>query len=224
MQPDFIVRVPGGRRIVIEARSWEKSPGFRSHAAQQAGLIEEAAGADRAFVVVDGLERSNVPEGVVTLERLVPALQEEFALDAKPSRPKPRLRTPEGMIFAAMPFHSLYEDVYFGPMMEAARSVGAVCKRVDKEEYTGSIIDKMLSMIEESIAVIVDLSDSRPNVLYEAGYAHALQKPTLHICSTPLDELPFDVAQWNVLPYRAGQTHQLRSPLSRRLRVVLEQG
>ena len=29
-------------------------------------------------------------------------------------------------------------------------------------------------------AVIVDLSEAKPNVLYEAGYAHALNKPCIH--------------------------------------------
>jgi len=69
--------------------------------------------------------------------------------------------------------------------------------------------------------VIVDLSEAKPNVLYEAGYAHALRKPVVHICSTPLSELPFDVRNWNTIAYRRGQTALLREPLARRLKAVM---
>ena len=56
-------------------------------------------------------------------------------------------------------------------------------------------------LIEASIAVIIDLSEAKPNVLYETGYVHALSKPTVHICSTPMSGLPFDVRNWNTLKY-----------------------
>ena len=36
-------------------------------------------------------------------------------------------------------------------------------------------------MIKESDAVIADLSGAAPNVLYEAGFAHALDIETIHI-------------------------------------------
>jgi nucleoside 2-deoxyribosyltransferase len=77
-------------------------------------------------------------------------------------------------------------------------------------------------MIRKSVAVIVDLSESKPNVLYEAGYAHALKKPCIHICSTSMDKLPFDVAQWKTTPYQAGQTHKLRKDLTQRLKAIVD--
>ena len=73
----------------------------------------------------------------------------------------------------------------------------------------------------DSVAVIVDLSESKPNVLYEAGYAHAKGKATVHICSTDLTALPFDVRNWNTLSYKRGQTAHLREPLTRRLKAAL---
>ena len=50
----------------------------------------------------------------------------------------------------------------------------------------GASLTDVRTLIRESSAVICDLSEARPNVLYEAGFAHALDKPTIHICSTPL--------------------------------------
>ena len=72
--------------------------------------------------------------------------------------------------------------------------------------------------------MIADLSEAKPNVLFETGYAHALGKPCIHICSTPLAELPFDVRNWNTLAYEPGRTAALRDPLARRLRALLKAG
>jgi hypothetical protein len=222
LRPDFVVYAPDGRKFVIETKAWEKTLGFRNRAAHQAELYRTAIGADRAFVVVDGLERSRVSEGVVTTDKLIPALEEEFAEKAQPSRKrKPVQPPPQKDVFAAMPFAPEYDDVFFVAMAHAAKTIGAVCRRVDREEFSGDIVQQIESMIRNSTAVIIDLSESKPNVLYEAGYAHALGKPTVHICSTPLNELPFDVAHWNTIEYHKGQTYGLRRKLANRLKAVL---
>jgi nucleoside 2-deoxyribosyltransferase len=74
---------------------------------------------------------------------------------------------------------------------------------------------------QESIAVFVDLSEAKPNVLYETGYAHALKKPCIHICSTSLEKLPFDVFQWKTTKYNPGQIHRLGKELAQRLKEVI---
>jgi hypothetical protein len=57
--------------------------------------------------------------------------------------------------------------------------------------------------------VIVDLSEANPNVRYEAGYAHALNKPCIHIRSPSTEKLVFDVSHWKTTLYHPGQTHEL---------------
>jgi len=107
-------------------------------------------------------------------------------------------------------------------MSYAAEQVGAVCDRVDRREFQGNVVDEIHRMIRKSVAVIVDLSESKPNVLYEAGYAHALKKPCVHICSTSLERLPFDVGQWKTTLYHTGQTHKLQKELTQRLKAILD--
>jgi nucleoside 2-deoxyribosyltransferase len=111
---------------------------------------------------------------------------------------------------------------YFVAMSFAAEQVGAACKRVDETEFTGDIVQEIKRLISESVAVIVDLSEGRANVLYETGYAHALEKPTVHICSTDFSQLPFDVRNWNTIKYNRGQTTLLKQPLAERLGKVIE--
>jgi nucleoside 2-deoxyribosyltransferase len=83
------------------------------------------------------------------------------------------------------------------------------------------VVERIKRLIKESSAVIADLSEAKSNVLYEVGYAHALKRPTIHICSTPLEQLPFDVRNWNTITYVKGQTHKLKTDLARRLKAIL---
>ena len=71
-------------------------------------------------------------------------------------------------------------------------------------------------------AVIADLSTNEPDVLYELGLAHALQKPTVQICNTEYVELPFMVRNRETLLYQNGQIHLLSSRLSIYLQRLLE--
>ncbi|HSM14683.1 MAG TPA: hypothetical protein VLA66_11510 [Thermoanaerobaculia bacterium] len=222
VEPDFVVTAPDGRLVVVETKAWEASPGFAKHAEEQAEHYRALAGADAAYVVVRGLQRSRRASGVVTLDDLVESLRAELGkAGAGPSRRAPKLEPAARTIFAAMPFAREYEDTFFVAMAPAADAVGAVCKRVDREEYAGDVVARIESMIGDAAAVVADLSEARPNVLYEAGYARGLGKPTIAISSTPPKELPFDVNHWNILTYGRGQTHRLRSALTRRLKAVL---
>jgi len=171
--------------------------------------------------VIPGLKRNLPSKGVVTVDGLVPALMAEFQSTKARANPSEVTKV-EKLIFAAMPFAPQYEDVFFVAMSYAAEQVGAVCDRVDRREFQGNVVEEIHRMIRKSIAVIVDLSESKPNVLYEAGYAHALKKPCIHICSTSMDKLPFDVAQWKTTPYQAGQTHKLRKDLTQRLKAIVD--
>ena len=221
LRADFVVRGPDDRLIIIEAKSWDPKPGFTARAVQQARLYQEALRADAALIVLDELKRNMPSDGVVTINGLIPALKAELE---KPRKRRARIETGEGRptVFAAMPFSHEYDDVYFVAMSFAAESAGAVCTRIDRQEFEGDIVERIKKSIEECIAVIADLSESKPNVLYEAGYAHALKRPTVHICSTRLEDLPFDVRNWNTIEYKKGQTHQLRKALARRLRSVMQ--
>lgn len=219
---DFVVHAAAGKRYVIEAKAWSKKPGFQARAAHQARLIQEAAEADRAFVVVEGLQRSDLEGGALTVESLVPTLKTLLAQDIGLEKPTvSRIGEPACSVFAAMPFDEKYDDVFFVAMVFACKQCDLVCTRIDLQEFSGNVVQEIQSRIRDSVAVIADLSESNSNVLYEVGFSHAIKKPTVHICSTPLSKLPFDVAHWNTLRYSVGQTHALRRPLTRRLQSVL---
>lgn len=220
---DYLIYTPDGRIFAVELKTWSKFAGFTNQAARQSQLLRSDIGVDQAFIVVQGLERSRIANGVVSPEKLLPAILDAIGKgpSARKSRAPSIIKAPERIIFAAMPFDKKYEDVYYIAMASAADQVNAVCKRIDLEEYSGDIVLQIQGLISRSAAVIADLSESNPNVLYEVGYAHGRSIPTIQICSTPLGELPFDVAHWNTIRYSAGQTHSLIPKISSRLKAVL---
>lgn len=59
-------------------------------------------------------------------------------------------------------------------------------------------------------------------ILLIVGYAHAKNRPTVHICSTSLNRLPFDVKTWNTILYKKGQTHALKKLLAVTLKNVVK--
>ena len=227
MPADFAVTSPDGRLIIIETKEWKTiSKPLVDDAERQAKLFVTVGGADRAYIVVRELaSRAAAGPAVVALNELIPALLKTLKSSRARRTAKPKSgrtgKTVKKTVFAAMPFDGHYDDVHAVAMAYAADTVGAKCVRVDREMFSGNIMDTMFKMIKDAVAVIVDLSEAKPNVLYEAGFAHALRKPIIHICSTPLKKLPFDVAQWNTLPYNQGQTHAFRDTLAKHLKAVL---
>lgn len=84
---------------------------------------------------------------------------------------------------------------------EVCNSFGIVAERADDIEHSDKITDVILDKIKTSEFIIADLSGDKPNVYYEIGYAHALNKrPILY---RNLDStLHFDLAGHNVPSYR----------------------
>lgn len=64
-------------------------------------------------------------------------------------------------------------------------------KRGDESAEIGMITDHIITEILESDLLIADLSFLNPNVFYELGIAHAVEKPVIHIAHRDT-AIPFD--------------------------------
>ncbi len=97
----------------------------------------------------------------------------------------------------AEPLGSYYEKVY-KPAIEKA---GLTPIRADNDIFgTGKIIDQVWNGINSAKVLIAELTDRNPNVFYELGLAHALQKPVVLISSNEKD-VPFDLHHIRVIYY-----------------------
>jgi hypothetical protein len=110
-----------------------------------------------------------------------------------PSRPKQH-------VFVAMPFSEQFEDVYELGIYPALRECGYICERLDRSAFTGDILERMKDRIRTARFVLADLSDARPNVYLEIGYAWGQGVPVLFIAREG-EKVHFDVSTHRCLFY-----------------------
>lgn len=119
-----------------------------------------------------------------------------------------------------MPFSQAFEDIYELAIRPACEAAGAYAERVDKQIFSGSIMERLYNQIARADILIADVSNRNPNVFYEVGYAHALGKSTILITKTE-EDIPFDLRQYPHIIYGESLT-LLRAELERRIRWHIE--
>ncbi len=122
-------------------------------------------------------------------------------------------------IFVLMPFASEFADVYLLGIRDVAEKLGFAVDRADDIEHNENILDVVQRHIRQSDVVVADMSGRNPNVFYEIGYAHALERPTILLCRKG-DNIPFDLQSINYIAYSS--IVELRDRLERRLRTLLK--
>ena len=104
-----------------------------------------------------------------------------------------------GHIAVMMPFGKKFDRVY-----EAIKSACETEEyrplRVDEIYGPNPITSDIFSTIVQSKLVISDLSERNPNVLYETGLAHALNRDVIMIVQNE-DDIPFNVHHLRYLSY-----------------------
>jgi hypothetical protein len=102
--------------------------------------------------------------------------------------------------FVAMPFRKDMEDTYYYGIQSAVHANNLLCERVDKETFTGDILNRVKKGIERATVVVAELSGANPNVYLEVGYAWGNNIPTI-LAAKKSEELLFDVRGQKCLKY-----------------------
>ncbi|MBE0670158.1 MAG: macro domain-containing protein [Anaerolineales bacterium] len=105
-----------------------------------------------------------------------------------------------------------FDYVYHELIKAAVESLGMECDRCDEIIDTGSIHAKMFRGIFEADVAVVDVSFMNPNVYYELGVRHALNKhTTLVIRKNSNQPPPFNISGLNVLGYDIDDSEKLEA-------------
>ena len=103
--------------------------------------------------------------------------------------------------FVMMPFASPIGGYYKHVYKPAIEKAGLNPVRADNEIFgAGKIMDQVWAGINAATVLIAELTARNPNVYYELGIAHALQKPVVLVSSNE-EDVPFDLKHIRVIYY-----------------------
>ena len=102
--------------------------------------------------------------------------------------------------FVVMKFEETYDDLYREVIRPVCEKSGFQVQRADDVFRPGIVLQDIINSLLDSDLVIAEVTPPNPNVFYELGYAHALDKPTVLLARRG-GELPFDISGYRVIFY-----------------------
>ena len=107
---------------------------------------------------------------------------------------------PQPIAFVIMPFDDEFDDLYNDFLYETLTDLGFAVSRADDLQNAQNIMKDILTGLSESDLIVADLTGLNPNVHYELGLAHALNKPVIML-TQDIGTLPFDLQSYRVIGY-----------------------
>jgi hypothetical protein len=124
------------------------------------------------------------------------------------------------LVLMAYSGRSDLEDA-FDSYKQVCMELGYECERINEESAGERILPDIVARLERAAFVIADLTELRPNVFYELGYADGLKKKVV-VTAKDGTELPFDVKDIPTI-FWDGQ-RKLREDLKKRIQAVVKTG
>ena len=104
------------------------------------------------------------------------------------------------LAFVVMPFSEPFTRLYEDIIKPVANEMGFRAHAVSEVYRPGIILEDIRQGIAEAKVVIVEITSDNPNVYYELGYAHGLNKPTILLADRG-KRPPFDISSYRVIFY-----------------------
>jgi nucleoside 2-deoxyribosyltransferase len=132
------------------------------------------------------------------------------------------MTSPQKYVFVIMPFSVEFRNTYDCAIKPALVECGTYCQRVDEMIFTENMLSKIYNEINKADYIVADLSTKNPNVFYELGYAHALNK-TVILLTNNSDDIPFDLKQYQHCIYSMKNLTALKAELIARMNHFLNE-
>lgn len=124
-------------------------------------------------------------------------------------------------VFVIMPFATEFENLWEFGIRETVTKLGCICVRADQISNPGFVVSQIQEQILSADLIIAEMTGRNPNVFYEVGWAHALNKPTI-LCASSDSEL----SVFDTKPYRhfchEGRALLLREKLNKVIPEILK--
>ena len=124
--------------------------------------------------------------------------------------------------FVMQPFDKRFDDV-FSPAINQA---GLEPYRVDRDPSVSIPIDDIENGIRKSRICLADITTDNPNVWFELGFAIAVSKEVVLVCSDErTKKFPFDVQHRNIINYQTESPQDfiaLKENILKRIQALLK--
>jgi len=102
--------------------------------------------------------------------------------------------------FVVMQFTEPYDSLYQEVIKPVCEEMNLSVYRADEVYKPGIILKDIIEGLVESEIIIADITPPNPNVFYELGFSHALNKITILLAQCG-SELPFDIRSYRFIFY-----------------------
>jgi hypothetical protein len=160
---------------------------------------------DFTQIFFDSLEKAKLLTKQGDKFRIIDVTEETTPADEKSARFKKIAASVKvdasDSCFVMQPFAQPIGDYYDKIYKPAIEKAGLRSVRADADIFgTGKIIDQVYRGIKAAKVLVAELTSRNPNVFYELGLAHALEKPVVLVSSNEKD-VPFDLHHIRVIYY-----------------------
>lgn len=114
----------------------------------------------------------------------------------------PRSSEPRDMskCFVMMPIKKGFDEVYDHIIKPLLADIGINAVRGDEIFSSNPIIEDIWREIQSAGWIIADLTERNPNVLYELGLAHGINRDVI-LLTQKINDVPFDLQHWRCIEY-----------------------
>ena len=102
--------------------------------------------------------------------------------------------------FVVMPFDEDFDLIYQDLIQPPFEAAGYHVVRADDITNQRNILHDIVVQLHDSDLIVADLTDTNPNVYYELGLAHGLERNVVLLSQHPSDT-PFDLRSYRMIEY-----------------------
>jgi hypothetical protein len=113
--------------------------------------------------------------------------------------PEPAEEKDGKYIFVIMPLKAEFDNVYKTIRIACGKFPGVSFERSDDFTQTGRITDQIIAALKAAHLIIAVITEQNANVMYELGYAHAMDKKVVVMNAD--EKSPFDVQDYRQVRY-----------------------
>lgn len=105
------------------------------------------------------------------------------------------------LCFVLMPFKDEFTSIYKSIINPIVTSLNLKCLRADEIFTSTKIVEDIFKNIKKSNLLIADLTGKNPNVFYELGISHSLNKEVI-LLTQEISDVPFDISHYRIIIYQ----------------------